>query len=107
MSETQERLNRFYDESMDIPYREHWGQKAIEHIADGYALGLNENWIVAKLENCEYQEIHKTFINRCRDKIDFWQITDEDKKCLKEMLKRHKDMLYKILTNDIYNYCVR
>ena len=59
----QERLNEFYDKSMDSKYREHWTQKAIEHIADAYALGLNENWIVARLENCDYQAIHKTIIN--------------------------------------------
>lgn len=103
----QERLNEFYDKSMDSKYREHWTQKAIEHIADAYALGLNEDWVVARLENCDYQAIHKTFINKCRDKLDFWQTQEHDKECLQKMIKRHKDMLYKILTNDIYNFCIR
>jgi diadenosine tetraphosphate (Ap4A) HIT family hydrolase len=103
----QERLNEFYDKSMDSEYREHWTQKAIEHIAEGYALGLNENWIVARLENCDYQSIHTTIINKCRDKLDFWQTDEEDKKVINAMLERHKRELYALLTSDIYNYCVR
>lgn len=103
----QERLNEFYDKSMDSEYREHWTQKAIELIADGYALGLNEKWIVARLEDCDYQAIHKIIINKCRDKLDFWQTQEHDKDCLQEMIKRHKDMLYNILTSDIYNFCIR
>lgn len=103
----QERLEEFYDKGLDSKYRGKWTQKAIKLIADGYALGLNENWVVAKLENCDYQDIHKTIINRCRDKLDFCLTELYDKNCLKKMLKRHKDMLYEILTSDIYNYCIR
>lgn len=102
-----EKLNEFYDKGMDSKYRPHWSQKAIDLIADGYALGLNENWIVARLENCDYQAIHKIIINKCRDKLDFWQTQEHDKECLKAMIQRHKDMLYKILTSDIYNFCIR
>ena len=103
----QERLNEFYDKSMDSKYREHWTQKAIEHIADAYALGLNEDWVVARLENCDYQAIHKTIINRCRDKLDFWTTQEHDKKVINTMLERHKKELYGILTSDIYNFCIR
>jgi len=103
----QEKLEEFYNKGLDSEYRGHWTQKAIEHIADAYALGLNEKWVVAKLENCDYQEIHKTIINKCRDKLDFWETQEPDKDCLQKMIKRHKDMLYKLLTSDIYNYCIR
>jgi hypothetical protein len=103
----QERLNEFYDKSMDSEYREHWTQKAIELIADAYAIGVNEKWVVARLENCDYQAIHKTIINKCRDKLDFWTTQEHDKKVINAMLERHKKELYGILTSDIYNYCIR
>ena len=103
----QERLNDFYESNIDLEYRDKWSQKAIELIADGYALGINDKWVVAQLANCNYQEIHKLIINKCRDKVDFWQTDEEDKKLINEMLERHKRELYKILTSDIYNYCVR
>ena len=68
MSDIQERLNEFYDKGMDSEYREHWTERAIAFIADAYALGLNTAWVVAQLEKCDYQAIHKTIINRCRQK---------------------------------------
>ena len=51
-----ERLYEFYDKSMDSEYREHWTEKAINFIADAYALGLNEKWVVAQLEKCNYYD---------------------------------------------------
>lgn len=103
----QERLNDFYESNIDLEYRDKWSQKAIEIIADAYALSINDKWADAQLEKCNYQEIHKTIINKCRDKLDFWQIEEEDKKVLNEMLERHKKELYRLLTSDIYNYCIR
>ena len=107
MSEIQERLNEFYDKSMDLEYREHWTERAITFIADAHALYLNEKWVVAQLEKCDYQAIHKTIINRCRDKRDFWQSTEEDRKVIDRIMEEHKKKLYEILTCDIYNYCIR
>ena len=107
MSDIQERLNEFYDKSMDLEYRPHWTERAIAFIADCYALGLSEKWCVAQLERCDYQAIHKTIINRCRDKRDFWQSSEEDKKVIDRIMEEHKKKLYEILTCDIFNYCVR
>lgn len=107
MSEIQERLNEFYEKGMDSEYKEHWTERAIMFIADAYALGLNTAWVVARLENCDSQAIHKTIINKCRDKRDFWQSTDEDKKVINRIMEDHKKKLYEILTCDIFNYCIR
>ena len=107
MSEIQERLNKFYDKSMDSEYRPHWTERAIAFIADCYALGLNEKWCVAQLEKCDYQAIHKTIINKCRDLQDFWAISDTDKKVVKRLLEEHKTELFDLLNADIYNYCIR
>ena len=103
----QERLNEFYDKSMDLEYREKWSQRAIELIADAYALGISIDWVEYQLEKCNVQEIHKVLILKCRDRLDFWQTDEDDKKVINDILERHKSELYKILTQDIYNYCVR
>ena len=103
----QERLNEFYEKGMDSEYRPHWTERVITFIADAYALGLNEKWVVARLESCNHQDIHKTIINKCRNKLEFWQTDEEDTKIIKRIMTDHKNKLYEILTNDIYNYCVK
>ena len=102
-----ERLEEFYGNNLDLEYREHWTERAITFIADAYAIGMNTQWVVAKLESCKHDEIHKQVICRCRDKIDFWQTDESDKETIREIMKNHKRMLYEILSQDIYNYCVR
>ena len=102
----QERLENFYNKEID-KYNDHWGEKACDLIADIYALGLNENWCVARLENCDYVAIHKVIINKCRDMQDFWVVSDTDKKVIKRLLAEHKQQLFKLLNDDIYNYCIR
>ena len=106
MLEVQKRLEEFYNKEID-KYNDRWSEKACDLIADIYALGLNENWCVAKLENCEYVEIHKAIINKCRDLQDFWAISDTDKKVVKRLLEEHKKELFGLLNADIYNYCIR
>jgi hypothetical protein len=99
-------LENFYNKEID-KYNDHWGDKACDLIADTYALGLNENWCIARLENCDYVAIHKVIINKCRDMQDFWAVSDSDKKVIKRLLKEHKQQLFRLLNDDIYNYCIR
>lgn len=103
----QEKLEQFYNEHLDLEYREHWTDNAIGYIADAYAIGINDKWVVAQLECCRHQEIHKTIINKCREKLEFWQTDENDKKAISRIMKEHKARLYSILSEDIYNYCVR
>ena len=103
----QERLNEFYDKSMDLEYRDKWSQKAIELIADAYALNVSVDWVEYQLDKCNHQEIHKVLILKCRDRLDFWDVDENDIEVIKDIMKKHKRELYTILTNDIYNYCVR
>ena len=102
----QERLEDFYNKEID-KYNDQWTEKACDLIADTYALGLNEKWCVARLENCDYVAIHKAIINKCRDLQDFLAISDSDKKVVKRLLEEHKKELFNLLNADIYNYCVR
>ena len=102
-----ERLEEFYENHLDLEYREHWTERVINFIADAFAIGMNTQWVVAKLENCKNDEIHKQVICRCRDKLEFWQTDESDKETIREIMKNHKRMLYEILSQDIYNYCVR
>jgi hypothetical protein len=106
MLNVQERLENFYNKEIN-KYSDHWGERACDLIADIYALGLNENWCVARLENCDYVAIHKVIINKCRDMQDFWAVSDTDKKVIKRLLAEHKQQLFKLLNDDIYNYCIR
>ena len=106
MLNVQKRLENFYNKEID-KYNDHWGERACDLIADIYALGLNENWCVARLENCDYITIHKVIINKCRDMQDFWAVSDNDKKVIKRLLAEHKQQLFKLLNDDIYNYCIR
>jgi len=102
-----ERYEEFYEKNLDLEYREHWTERAITFIADAYAIGMNTQWVVAKLENCKHDEIHKQVICRCRDKLEFWQTSESDKETVRDIMQNHKRMLYDILSQDIYNYCVR
>ena len=106
MLNVQEKLENFYNTEINN-YNDRWGEKACDLIADIYALGLNEKWCVARLENCDSIAIHKAIINRCRDMQDFWAISDSDKKVVKRLLEEHKKELFGLLNADIYNYCVR
>lgn len=106
MLEVQKRLEEFYNKEIDN-YNSQWGEKACDLIADVYAIGLNDKWCVARLENCDYVEIHKAVINKCRDLQDFWAISDSDKKVVKRLLEEHKKELFGLLNADIYNYCIR
>lgn len=102
-----ERFEEFYETHLDLEYRGKWTERAINLIADAYAIGMNTQWVVAKLESCKTDEIHKQVICRCRDKLEFWQTDENDKKTIRDIMKEHKRMLYEILSQDIYNYCVR
>jgi hypothetical protein len=106
MLNVQERLENFYNKEIDN-YNSQWSEKACDLIADVYAIGLNDKWCVARLENCEYVAIHKAIINKCRDLQDFWAISDSDKKVVKRLLAEHKQQLFRLLNDDIYNYCIR
>jgi hypothetical protein len=102
----QERLNQFYNEQYG-QYKEQWTDKACELIAHAYALGLNENWVVAKLENCEIVEIHKAIIIKCRNKLDFGNFKEEDKPIIERIMFENKSLLFQKLNDDIFNYCIR
>lgn len=106
MLNVQERLENFYNKEID-KYNDQWGEKACDLIADVYALGLNEKWCVARLENCDSVAIHKAIIDKCRDLQDFWAVSDSDKKVVKRLLAEHKQQLFKLLNDDIYKYCIR
>lgn len=106
MLNVQERLVDFYNKEID-KYNDQWSEKACDLIADVYALGLNEKWCIARLENCDAVAIHKAIIDKCRDLQDFWAVSDSDKKVVKRLLAEHKQQLFKLLNDDIYKYCIR
>ena len=106
MLEVQKRLEEFYEKEIEN-YNDRWSERACDLIADTYALGLNDKWCVAKLESCEYVAIHKAIINRCRDLTDFLAISESDKHLIAKILAQHKQELFRLLNDDIYNYCIR
>lgn len=103
----QEKLEEFYSGELYAKYSEHWTDRACGLIADGYAIGINDMWINAQLERCDNVEVHKHIINKIRTNKDFFQTTEEDLKTLEDMLERHKKELFHILSDMIYNYCIR
>ena len=107
MLNVQERLNEFYNGEMYGRYKEKWTEKACEVIADAYALGINVDWVVAKLESCDRISIHQTIILKAKNKLDFWQVEEEDKEIIKRILTENQKQLYSLLTEMIYNYCIR
>ena len=103
----QEKLEEFYSGEMYAKYSEHWTDRALGLIADGYAIGISDMWINAQLERCDYIEIHRHIINKIKTTKDFFQTNKEDLKTLESMLERHKKELFYILNDMIFNYCVR
>ena len=105
MLKVRERLEEFYNKEI-YNYDEHWSDRACDIIADVYAIGLNTEWCVARLNACDYVGIFKGIINKCRDLVDFWALEEQDKKMAAEILKNTKKRLYGELQADIYNYCI-
>lgn len=107
MLDVRERLEEFYNTEIYKKYKEKWTDKACKVIADAYALGINVDWVVAKLESCDRISIHQTIILKAKDKLDFWQMGETEKRVVKLILAENKQQLYSLLTEIIYNYCVR
>lgn len=107
MLNVRERLNEFYNTEMYSKYRETWTDKACKVIADAYALGINVEWVKAKLESCDRISIHQTIILKAKDKLDFWQVEEDEKEIVKSILAENQKELYNLLTEIIYNYCIR
>lgn len=105
MLKVRQRLVDFYEKEI-YNYKDHWSERACDIIADVYALGLNTDWCVARLNACDYTGIFKGIINKCRDLVDFWALEEVDKKMTEEILKQTKKRLYDELHADIYNYCI-
>lgn len=107
MLNARERLEEFYNGEMYNKYREKWTDKACEMIASAYALGINVEWVKAKLESCDKISIHQTIILKAKDKLGFRQMGEEEKKVVNFILAENKQQLYNLLTEMIYNYCIR
>lgn len=96
-----------YSQSQEFSqYERYWCEKVHHFFYDGYIFWTNENWIDARLKECDYVCIYRHIIRKLETKLKYENLSDEDREYLTERLTENRHMFYKELSGMILEYCI-
>lgn len=90
-----------------VKYKYKWIENCHHFFEDGYLFLINEEWIDARLNECDYVSLYQYIIRRLeRELRDNKNLTDEDRKYLTDRLKDNRQMFFRELLCMIQDYCI-
>ena len=101
-----ERVFDYADSEQFAKYKSKWTESCHHFFYDGYLFWTNENWIDARLSECDYVRLYQYIIRKLEIELRNKNQTDKDRKYLTSRLNDNRQMFYKELSSMIRDYCI-
>ena len=101
-----QKVSDYVESERFFRYRRTWTEHCHHFFEDGYLFWTNENWIEARLQECDYVRLYQYIIRKLEIELKNKNLTDKDRKYLTERLKDNRQMFYQELSSMIRDYCI-
>ena len=101
-----QKVSDYVESERFFRYRRTWIESCHHFFKDGYLFWTNENWIEARLQECDYVRLYQYIIRKLEIELKNKNLTDKDRKYLTDRLKDNRQLFYQELSVMIKQYCI-